>query len=217
MKRAGLTLLVALLAVMTLPLAALASPVPIPSGTQDQLNHWTESWYSPTNLTDPVTVTQTYKAGIGGRLTAVEIYCQVAPPDRLIGGRGQDFEPDVIVSVGSAHASADCGQSDWMIFTFSNGPVQTAGQTYTISIEFPAGRFVRIGAGDDYANGAAGGTNVPDDFAFGTWVGASAPPTSTETDQAPTGGSALWLVPALLAFALGALAVIRRKQTAPNN
>ena len=215
MKRAGLTVLVAMLALMALPMAAVA--IPGPSGSQDQLNNVAEGWFMPDNANDPVTVTQTYKAGITGPLTGVEIYCEQLLTDQLPGGRAQGPIGDVTVSVGSATASGSCGPAGWLIFVLSNGPAQTAGHTYTISIEFTAGHMVRIGNGQDYANGAAGGPSVPPDFAFGTWVGATPPPTGTVLDDAASSGAPLWLFPAMLACALGTLVVIRRKQTTPNN
>jgi hypothetical protein len=209
MKRAGLAAVAAILVAMSLPVAAAATPGP--SGAQDQQNDWNESWFAADNSNNPVTVTQTYKAAITGRLTGVQIYCQQILADKFPGGRAQVQLGDVTVAVGGANVTASCGSSDWLIFMFANGPVQTAGHTYTISITLLAGRTVRIGAGQDYANGAAAGAGVPTDFAFGTWVGAGPPPTGTEDDPVATGRSPLWLVPALLAFALGALVTYRRK------
>jgi hypothetical protein len=202
LKRARIALSVAALGLLLLPAAALA----VIPGTKDvDVEPGGSTYLADWNLM------QTYKAGLTGHLTAIEIYC------------GSDVAtangPSETISVGSETATGTCPDSmGWAYFQFSNPPAQVAGQTYTIAIQ--GGAPTRWGvAASDYGNGELrdNGGNLVDvsDVAFITYVeGSTAPPTSTVTGHAPATGSALWLLPASLAFALGALIVIRRRTLA---
>jgi hypothetical protein len=151
------------------------------------------------------TLTQTFTAGLTGQLTEVELYCMTDT-----GTLGT-----VTLSVDAADSSGGQCSGDamgWVAFTFASPLNVTAGQQYTITFECITPTHWGTAAAP-YSGGSAaeGGEPIADDMAFRTYVlTATPPPTSTVVGHAPAAGSALWLLSALLAFALGSLAVIRR-------
>ncbi len=166
MRRAAITITMALVALVALPGAALAAPVgDLDAGAALGSGRYTMSGAD---------VTQTVTAETTGVLTEIQLYC--APLSAASVG--------VAVTVGTSTGGGLCNPSDDWVRLYVNVPV-TAGQQYTLHISAPglAGTVALGVAAADYAGGAAAESGSPislvSDFAFVSYVLATSSTTYT--------------------------------------
>ena len=207
-----------------LALAVAAGPVlALPPGSPDQ-NVPPGGGLPAVPLTTGMS--QTFTAGLTGQLTLVVVACQAA----VVPMDAQPQPVPISITVGGKSATANCPAGAQVSvrpnavisaqFVFASPPWVVKGHQYKITFDAKGNNVAMYAAADPYAGGAAaaaGGGPIDGvtDFAFATFVNTNATPPATGTDPSETpasGGSTRWLLPALLAFGLGAYAVLQRRK-----